>query len=124
MTSSESAGVLHPAPVARTIVLADDRKADVLDRLLFIHTDDLLLRPSWWEVGGASAPKDRCLQEDGLDRLDKAGTLCRRIWMIEVPEPLPSLSIPSAIDQLRGRNTFRIGTSPISSRSIDEDGLR
>jgi len=29
--------------------VADDRKADVLVRLLFIQTDNLFLRPSWWE---------------------------------------------------------------------------
>lgn len=30
--------------------VADNRKADVLIRLLFIQTDNLFLRPSWWEA--------------------------------------------------------------------------
>jgi len=30
--------------------VADDRKADVLIRLLFVQMDNLFLRPSWWEA--------------------------------------------------------------------------
>lgn len=30
--------------------VADNRKADVLVRLLFAQTDNLFLRPSWWEA--------------------------------------------------------------------------
>lgn len=30
--------------------VADDRKADALTRLLFIQTDNLFLRPNWWEA--------------------------------------------------------------------------
>ncbi len=31
------------------LAIEDSRKADALVRLLFIHTDNLFLRPSWWE---------------------------------------------------------------------------
>jgi hypothetical protein len=30
--------------------VSDDRKADVLVRLLFVQTDNLFLLPSWWEA--------------------------------------------------------------------------
>ncbi len=30
--------------------LTEDRKADALVRLLFIHTDNIFLRPSWWNA--------------------------------------------------------------------------
>lgn len=32
------------------VAIADDRKANVLVRLLFVQTDNLFLRPSWWEA--------------------------------------------------------------------------
>jgi hypothetical protein len=47
--------------------VADDRKADVLIRLLFIQTDNLFLRPSWWEALPAT-------RRAAFNKLIKSGT--------------------------------------------------
>jgi SEC-C motif len=49
------------------VKIADDRKADVLARLLFIHTDNLFLRPTWWET--LTAPR-----QASFKNLIKSGT--------------------------------------------------
>ncbi len=45
----------------------DNRKADALLRLLFIHTDNLFLRPSWW----TQLPDD---QKRGLNDMTRSGS--------------------------------------------------
>jgi SEC-C motif len=45
----------------------DDRKADALVRLLFVHTDNLFLRPSWWSALSADDQKD-------LNEMTRSGT--------------------------------------------------
>ena len=102
--------------------VADDRKADVLIRLLFIQTDNLFLRPSWWE----GLP---LAQQTAFRKLVLSARQCRPAWrasmsMMGSPWLLPSPSRPSAINQPSRGNTSRIGTSLIASRSIHEDGLR
>jgi len=48
----------------------DDRKADALVRLLFVHSDNFFLRPSWW----AALPK---AEQDHLNLLMRSGTMAR-----------------------------------------------
>lgn len=48
----------------------DDRKADALVRLLFIHTDNLFLRPSWWKAISAADQKK-------FNEMTKSGTTMR-----------------------------------------------
>lgn len=48
----------------------DARKADALVRLLFIHTDNLFLRPSWWE----SLPE---ASRKALNEMTRSGTTMR-----------------------------------------------
>lgn len=52
------------------VALDDARKADALVRLLFIHTDTLFLRPSWWE---ALPETDR----RALNEMTRSGTTMR-----------------------------------------------
>lgn len=64
-----------PNGPARTLVKSflatdDSRKADALVRLLFIHTDNVFLRPSWW----AALPKS---SQKVLNDMTRSGTQIR-----------------------------------------------
>lgn len=52
------------------LAVDDSRKADALVRLLFIHTDNLFLRPSWWATLPASSQKI-------LNNMTRSGTHIR-----------------------------------------------
>jgi hypothetical protein len=57
--------------LAESFVEIDDlRKADALIRLLFVHTDNLFVQPSWWEALGDA---DRSV----LNQMTKSGTSMR-----------------------------------------------
>jgi hypothetical protein len=54
--------------LAKSLLAIDDsRKADALVRLLFIHTDNVFLRPSWW----AALPKN---SQEVLNDMTRSGT--------------------------------------------------
>jgi hypothetical protein len=58
--------------LAQSFIGVDDaRKADALIRLLFIHTDNLFLRPSWW---AALAEPDKQV----LNEMTLSGTTMRQ----------------------------------------------
>jgi hypothetical protein len=50
--------------------VANDRKADALVRLLFIHTDNLFLRPSWWSTLSAA-------DKASFNEMTRSGTTMR-----------------------------------------------
>ncbi|SDD08719.1 SEC-C motif-containing protein [Bradyrhizobium brasilense] len=57
--------------LAESFAAVDDaRKADALVRLLFIHTDNLFLRPSWWEA----LPE---AHRQALNEMTRSGTTVR-----------------------------------------------
>ncbi|MET4258250.1 hypothetical protein ABIC09_003192 [Bradyrhizobium sp. S3.12.5] len=58
------------ALAASFVAVEDARKADALIRLLFIHTDNLFLRPSWWDA----LPEDN---RRALNEMTRSGTTMR-----------------------------------------------
>ena len=77
------------------VALHDSRKADALVRLLFIHTDNLFLRPSWWE--GLREPDRRALNE-----MTRSGTSMRMRTDDEMADDATSLLSAVAIDVVTG----------------------
>lgn len=66
----------EPDGTARSLVdsfltIEDSRKADALMRLLFIHTDNVFLRPSWWDGLSDAAKKV-------LNDMSRSGTVERQ----------------------------------------------
>lgn len=66
------------------VALDDARKADALVRLLFIHTDNLFLQPSWWE---ALPETDRRT----LNEMTRSGTTIRMRTSDEMADDATSL---------------------------------
>lgn len=58
------------ALAASFVDVEDDRKADALIRLLFVHSDNLFLRPSWWNGLPGSV-------HDGFNHMTQSGTTMR-----------------------------------------------
>ncbi|RSC31568.1 SEC-C domain-containing protein [Agrobacterium sp. FDAARGOS_525] len=57
--------------IADSFIAVDDLcKADALVRLLFVHTDNLFLRPSWWEALGD-------IERRALNQMTRSGTTMR-----------------------------------------------
>jgi hypothetical protein len=73
--------------------VSDDRKADALLRLLFVHTDNLFLRMSWW-----SALSEQ--QQIYLKQLIKSGTSMKIRSGEELADEAKALVIANAIEQI------------------------
>lgn len=77
------------------VALDDARKADALIRLLFIHTDNLFLRPSWWE---ALPETDR----QTLNGMTLSGTTTRLRTGDEMADDATSLLSAGVIEVVSG----------------------
>jgi hypothetical protein len=75
--------------------VADDRKADALIRLLFIHTDNLFLQPSWWD-GLSAANKVVAMA------MAKSGTTMRSRSSGELADDKKSFVIASILEMVGG----------------------
>lgn len=82
--------------LAESFAAIDDvRKADALVRLLFIHTDNLFLRPSWWE---ALPEPDRQL----LNEMTRSGTTMRMRTGREMADDTTSFLSAGVVEVVSG----------------------
>ncbi|PWE78696.1 zinc chelation protein SecC [Bradyrhizobium sp. SUTN9-2] len=75
--------------------IEDERKADALIRLLFIHTDNLFLRPSWWV---SLPPSERQV----LNEMTRSGTIMRARSAGEMADDARSFSSAHVAEIVRG----------------------
>ena len=75
--------------------IQDDRKADALLRFLFIHTDNLFIRPSWWDALSAD-------DQNYLNELIKSGTTARMRSGAELCDDSRSFGLPIVVEIVRG----------------------
>lgn len=73
----------------------DDRKADALVRLLFIQTDNLFLRPSWWD----SLPHT---DQQVLNEMTKSGTTVRERSGQELADDTKSFVTVAVMETVEG----------------------
>lgn len=77
------------------LAIEDSRKADALVRLLFIHTDNLFLCPSWWEGLPESSRK-------ALNNMTKSGTTERQRTGKEYSNDALNLVAANTVEQVSG----------------------
>ncbi|MFV1534866.1 SEC-C metal-binding domain-containing protein [Phaeobacter sp. JH209B] len=77
------------------LAIEDSRKADALVRLLFIHTDNLFLRPSWWEGLPESSQK-------ALNDMSRSGTVERQRTGKEYANDALKLISANTVEQVSG----------------------
>jgi len=77
------------------LAIEDARKADALLRVLFIHTDNLFLRPSWWK---ALPEADKNI----LNEMTRSGTTMRMRSGIEMADDAKSFLFADVAEVTRG----------------------
>jgi hypothetical protein len=77
------------------VKIHDDRKADALIRLLFVQTDNLFIRPSWWD---ALPPDD----QKAFNAVAKSGTTMRTRTGQDLADDGKALVAASVLDTVHG----------------------
>jgi hypothetical protein len=77
------------------VKIPESRKADALIRLLFVQTDNLFIRPSWWEALGSDDQK-------ALKHLTKSGTTERARTGGDLVDDGRQLVVASVLEIVRG----------------------
>ncbi len=84
------------AALARSFTaVGDDRKADALVRFLFIHTDNLFMRPTWWETLPNST-------QIVFNTMTKSGTMMRARSGAELANDTLSVLSASIVEAVTG----------------------